>query len=344
MVRRLLLVAFVLANALPLAAQDVLVRDLLLQERDVPRRLMGYGLVVGLDGSGDRTIGNLSGAQTVRSVANLLRRFDVEVPPELLRTRNVAAVLVTAEVSPYLRAGGRFEVQVASVGDATSLRGGMLWTTPLVADPGVPPVATAQGTMVMSDGNDSRTFYPVETSGRVPGGGLLEVDAGVPSFADAGRLILREPSLGTALRVAAAINGAIGDGTAVVLDPGAVQLTLPEGGDAAAVAALLGQVSELAVAPDRAARVIIDGRDGTVVAGGGLTIGEAVVSHRGITLSVVAGGVSTPETGLVSVEPGASVQEVAAALQAVGAPPAAIASIFNALRDVGAMAGEVTVR
>lgn len=340
---RPLFLALLLALAATPVSGQVRVRDLLLQEQDVPRRLMGYGLVVGLDGSGDRTIGNLSGAQTVRSVANLLRRFDVEVPPELLRTRNVAAVLVTAEVSAYLRPGGRFEVQVASLGDATSLRGGMLWTTPLVADAGGAPVATAQGAMVMSDGQDSRSVYPVETSGRVPGGGLLEIESPVPGFATAGRLVLREPDLGTALRVAEAINGAVGEGTVAVLDPGALQLTLPEDG-APGVAALLGQIGDLEVTPDRSSRVIIDGRDGTVVAGGGMTVGEAVVSHRGITLTVVGGGVSTPETGLVAVEPGTSVQEVAAALQSVGAPPSAIAAIFHALKDVGAMTGEVTVR
>ena len=339
-----LLVAVVgtLLMVVPVSAQDVLVRDLLRQERDVPRRLMGYGLVVGLDGSGDRTIGNLSGAQTVRSVANILRNFDVEVPPELLRTRNVAAVLVTAEVSPYLRAGGRFEIQVASLGDATSLKGGMLWTTPLVAGPATPPVATAQGSIVLSEGGDQRA-YPVENSGRVPGGGLMEIDAGTPSFADAGQLMLREPDLGTALRIADAINTQIGAGTVTLLDPGALQVALPAG-DPAAAAQLLGQIGELRVTPDRAARVIIDGRDGTVVAGGDFTIGEAVVSHMGITLTVSAGGVSTPETGLVSVEPGASVQDIAGALQSVGAPPSAVAAIFSALREVGAMNTEVTVR
>ena len=128
------------------AANAARIGDLTVHHGDVPRRLVGYGLVVGLDGTGDRSFGGLHDATpTVRSVVNLLRRFSIEVPPERLRLRNVAAVLVTAEVSPYLRAGGRFEVQVSALGDATSLRGGVLWITPLVTDPNQPPAATAQG-------------------------------------------------------------------------------------------------------------------------------------------------------------------------------------------------------
>ena len=114
-------------------AQTTRVRDLTVQGGDVPVRLVGYGLVSGLDGSGDRVSGTSTAGHTVRSIANLLRRFNVEVPENMLRTRNVAAVLVTSEVSPYLRPGGRFDVHVSSIGDATSLRGGVLWITPLQA-------------------------------------------------------------------------------------------------------------------------------------------------------------------------------------------------------------------
>ncbi len=327
----------------PLKAQ-VPVRDLVLIEQDVPWRLVGYGLVVGLDGTGDRTIGNYSGGQTVLSVANLLRRFDIQVPPELLRTRNVAAVLVTAEVSPYLRAGGRFEVQVGSIGDAASLRGGVLWTTPLTTGATEAPVATAQGPVMISDGMDGPGAYPVETSARIPDGGLLELSLPSPAFAGAETLVLKQPDLGTALRVAEAINGAVGDGSATVEDPGSIRLSLPETGTESP-AQIMGRIQQLTVTPDRGARVIIDGRDGTVVAGSGLTVGAAVVSHRGITLSVEAA--DTPMTdaaGMVRVAPGASVQEVAGALHAVGASPSAIATIFSALRDVGAVTADIVIR
>jgi len=332
-------------SARPLAAQ-VPVRDLVTLDQDVPWRLMGYGLVVGLDGTGDRTIAGYSGGQTVQSVANLLRRFNVEVPAEMLRTRNVAAVLVTSEVSPFLRPGGRFEVQVASLGDASSLRGGVLWTTPLTTAASTDPMATAQGPLIMSDGFDGPAGYAVETSARLPGGGLLEATLPATSFAAVRRLSLNAPDLGTALLVADAINQAIGEGTATLEDPGSIQLTYPDPTQAAQV---LGQIEALTVTPASQARVVIDGRDGTVVAGSGLTVGAAVVSHRGITLSI--DGADTPvqegqepPTGLVRVAPGVSVQEVAAALHQVGASPSAIATIFTALRDVGAMSADVTIR
>ena len=124
-----------LALGAPMAqAQDAKIRDLTISEGAAPIRLVGYGLAVGLDGTGDRDGGSRGAGMTVQSVANLLRNFNVEVPAEVLRMRNVAAVLVTAEVSPYLRSGGRFDVHVSSLGDARSLRGGVLWMTPLVAE------------------------------------------------------------------------------------------------------------------------------------------------------------------------------------------------------------------
>lgn len=156
-------------------AQSARVRDITIADGSMPVRLLGYGIVVGLDGTGDRGVGGRQGGQTVQSVANLLRRFDIQIPAEVLRTRNAAAVLVTAEVSPYLRPGGKFDITISSLGDARSLRGGTLWMTPLVTDAGAQSVGTAQGSIVMSDGNiNSRDFNTVETSGRIPSGGLLE--------------------------------------------------------------------------------------------------------------------------------------------------------------------------
>jgi flagellar P-ring protein precursor FlgI len=310
---------------------------------------MGYGLVVGLDGSGDRVIGGFSSGHTVRSVANLLRRFDVEVPEQLLRTRNVAAVLVTAEVSPYLRPGGRFEIHVSSVGDAVSLRGGVLWMTPLVPDLGALPVGTAQGALLISEGADGPRgdYYVVETTARIPDGGVLEQPLPTPDFAQSSTLYLRNPNLLNATRIAEAINTTLGEGTAQVVDPGAVALDFT--GEAADNRALtLAQIGELSVAPDRVAQVIIDGRSGTVVAGGSLEVGEAVVSHGSMTLSVGGtplddqGGMAIP--GDVRMAPGVSVQDVAAALHAVAAPPSAIGAIFSSLRDVGAIRAKVVVR
>ncbi|HEX6039235.1 flagellar basal body P-ring protein FlgI [Longimicrobium sp.] len=318
-------------------------RDLTVADGAVPVRLVGYGLVVGLDGTGDRASGRSGAAHTVQSTVNLLRRFDVDVPAEVLQTRNVAAVLVTAEVSPYLRPGARFEVQVSSVGDARSLRGGVLWMTPLVADAGGPVFGTAQGAVVSAVENERDRYARADQGGasvRVPGGGLVEGDLPRPSFAQSSRLLLREPNLGTAVRVAEAVNNAIGAGTATVEDPGSIALTVPQG----EAAATLARIGELTVRPDRPARLVIDGRDGTVVAGGDLRVGEAVVSHGAITLTVGGTGGGNGAEGAVRVAAGTPVQDVAAALHAVNAPAAEIAAIFQSLREVGALSAEVVVR
>ncbi len=343
------LMAVALLVPSPLQGQEVRIQDLTLANQDVPTRLVGYGLVVGLDGTGDRVIGGFSSGHTVRSVANLLRRFDVEVPEQMLRTRNVAAVLVTAEVSPYLRPGGRFEIHVSSMGDAVSLRGGVLWMTPLQADLGTPPVGTAQGALLISEGADGPrgNYYTVETTARIPDGGILEQPLATPDFAQTTVLFLRSPNLLNATRIAQVINDDLGEGTAEVVDPGAVSLNLPADslGNRALV---LAQINELSVAPQRVARVIIDGRSGTVVAGGNLQVGEAVVSHGSMTLTVGGeapqGQDANPIPGDVRMAPGVSVQDVAAALHAVAAPPSAIGAIFESLREVGAISAQVVVR
>jgi len=335
-------IAIVLAaRATRTSAQTVRIGDVAIPDANVPVRIMGYGLVVGLDGTGDRAIGSFGARHTVQSVVNLLRNFGVEVPPEVLRTRNVAAVLVTAEASPFLRPGGRFDVSVASIGDAASLRGGVLWSTPLVQDPDSPPVATAQGPLLLSDGQLARGMYTVETTARIPEGGLLLDE--LPRFATPGsRLLLRQPNIATAMRIADAINASVGEGSARVEDPGAVTLTLADTTGGAAVA--LGRITELTIDRVSAARVIVDTRDGTVVVGGEVTVGPGVVSHAGLTLTVGATRTDQPVAGEVRIASGASVQDIAGALHAVGAAPGAIAAIFESLHRVGALAAEVTVR
>lgn len=326
----------------PLSAQEVRIRDLTIQESAVPLRLMGYGIVVGLDGTGDRATGGRGAGHTVQSVANLLRRFDVEVPAEMMRTRNVAAVLVTAEVSPYLRAGGRFEVHVSSLGDARSIRGGVLWMTPLVADVGGEAVASAQGPLLVSDGGMGRGSYVVETTARLPAGGILERPLPSPAFAAASRLLLKEPDLASAAAIANLINAQVGGGTAAVEDPGSIALNLPD--DLGARAASLVQIGELAlVAPERP-RLIVDSRDGTVVVGGTVQVGSAVVSHGALTLAIGGAAGGDPQFGDVRMPAGTTAQDVASALQAVQTPPVEIAAIFEALREVGALGVEVVVR
>ena len=298
-----LLLLLALALAAPAARAQVRVGDLTRRAGDVPRRLVGYGLVTGLDGTGDRSFGGWrSNTPTVRSVVNLLRRFGVEVPPDQLRLRNVAAVTVTAEVSPYLRTGGRFEVQVSALGDATSLRGGVLWVTPLVTDPDQPPVATAQGPLQLAAAGGTGAARALErrvNSARIPTGGVLEVEPAAAPLEP--RLLLRQPDLGTATRIADAVNRAFGAGRAAVVDPGAVALAPPAAADTAGqgrvaenvLGTFLAAVDTLRVSPVEVARIVIDGREGTVVAGGDVRIRPAVVSHHGITLEI--GGESSAD-------------------------------------------------
>ncbi len=326
------------------AQNDIKIRDLTSAEGALPVRLVGYGLAVGLDNTGDRAIGGQTGGPTVQSVINILRRFNVEVPADLIRMRNVAAVLVTAEVSPFLRAGGRFEVQVSSMGDARSLRGGTLFMTPLVADPNGPPLASAQGSMLVSDGGSTTRFQAShETAARIPTGGVLEADLPRPTIAATSRLLLREPDLGTAMRIATAINGAMGEKTATVEDEGSVMVTIP---DSVQKPVAMAKIRDLAISTEARPRIIIDGRDGTVVAGGDMVVGAATVSHGAITLAI--GNLAPNDTaaipGSVRLPAGIPVQRVASALHAVRTPPNEIAAIFAALREVGAVTGEIIVR
>jgi flagellar P-ring protein FlgI len=326
------------------AQNDVKIRDLTQAEGALPVRLVGYGIAVGLDNTGDRAIGGQTGGPTVQSVINILRRFNVEVPADLIRMRNVAAVLVTAEVSPFLRAGGRFEVQVSSMGDARSLKGGTLFMTPLVADPNGPPLATAQGSLLISQGGSTTRYAPThETAARIPTGGVLEADLPRPTIGATSRLLLREPDLGMASRIATAINGAMGEKTALVEDEGSIIVTLA---DSVQKPVAMAKIRELGVAPEARPRIIIDGRDGTVVAGGDMVVGAATVSHGAITLAI--GNLDPNDTaavpGSVRLPAGIPVQRVAAALHAVQTPPSEIAAIFAALREVGAITAEIIVR
>lgn len=354
---RLILLAFGLSTGLAssaVAQQEARIGDLTVRQGVVPRRLVGYGLVMGLDGTGDRSFGTQSSStMTVRSVVNLLRRFNIEVPPEQLRLRNVAAVLITAELSPYLRPGGRFEVQVAAMGDATSLRGGVLWITPLVADPDQAPLATAQGAIVVPTDGSGRISTRQGNAGRIADGGILEVDQPAVTLAGEPRLALRQPDLRTATRIAAAISAAFGAGTARADDPGSILLN-PGAERADSLSAWLAAVDTLPVALAESPRIVIDGRDGTVVIGGEIRLGPATVSHRGITVQVGGDAPAAAQAadsaagssgaGLVRANPGSSVQTLVAGLHAAGARPPEVAAIFEALRAAGAVRADVIVR
>lgn len=330
----------------PLDAQRI--RDVASHSGDVPVRLVGYGLVVGLDGTGDRSHGINSGTvMTVQSVVNLLRRFNIEVPPDRMRLRNVAAVLVTAVVSPWLRPGGQFEIQVASLGDATSLRGGVLWTTPLLTGPETPPVATAQGPVLVDDpsahgGTRGRSRG---NSARIPDGGSLESPLPDLPMTPLG-LVLRRPDLVTADRIARVVQAAYGEHVAGVADPGLVRLK-PDSADADNPLRFLAAVDTLPVDAPVPPTVVIDARSGLVVTGGDIRIGSATVAIGGLTLRVGAPAPVAGEAGLegvVDVASGASAHDVLAGLHAAGASGEEIISVFEALTALGALRARIQIR
>lgn len=335
-----------LAVAAPLSAQTR-VRDVTSHEGDVPIRLVGYGLVVGLTGTGDRSFGSLSGAvHTVRSVTNLLRRFDIEVPEKNLRLRNVAAVMITAEISPFLRPGGRFDIQVASLGDATSLQGGVLWMSPLMMSPDGQPFATAQGTFAIGIEERPRMGYYSRkgtASGRISEGGVLV--APLPAVVTGGaapHLSVRTPDFSLASRIADAINKVAGAGTARVEDPGSIALKPPTGG-ADSLPTFLASLDTIPVDVPAESRIVIDARNGVVASGGDLKVGNASVTLRGITVRI--GDSTTTQTpGLMAMAKGATVRDVAAGLHAMGAIPSEVASVFDALRASGAVTAAVVIR
>lgn len=320
------------------------IADLTVQEGAVPVRLVGYGLVMGLDGTGDRSFGTNSGAvMTVRSTVNLLRRFGIEVPPERLRLRNVAAVVVTAELSPWLRPGARFEVQVSALGDATSLRGGVLWMSPLMTDPAAEPMATAQGPLLLTEDLGRGASWTVRrgNSARIPEGGVLEWEIPRPATGEPGLVLLR-PDFGTADRIARAVEAAYGEGTAEVVDPGLIRLK-PPGSEADNPVRFLAAVDTLPVAGSMPAAIVIDARTGAVVTGGDSRIGPATVTVRGITVRI-GGEPGAAGTGLVALQEAASAQDVAAGLHAAGARAEEVAAVFEALGAAGALRARVMVR
>lgn len=196
----------------------------------------------------------------------------------------------------------------------------------------------------MSDGGAVQRYTPThETTARIPSGGVLEADLPRPAIAAVSRLLLREPDLGMATKIAAAINGSMGEKTALVEDEGAVIITLADSGSKPLA---MAKIRELAIAPESRPRLVIDGRDGTVVAGGDMVVGSATVSHGAITLAIgkVADNDTAAIPGSVRLPAGIPVQRVATALHAVQTPVNEIAAIFAALREVGAITAEVIVR
>ncbi len=332
--------------------------------------LVGYGLVVGLEGTGDGK-GTLF---TVQSVGNLLQNMGLTIDSRAVKVKNVAAVMVTADVSTYSRAGTLIDVTVSSLGDATSLQGGTLLRTPLSTGAGE-IVAYAQGSISIGgynvqtgSGSSSRKNHA--TVGRVPGGAAIESALGGAAVNDSTlHLLLREPDVTTAVRMAESISARFGTGTARAVDPQAVALFVPASyREGSGVMGFLSDLESVEVPVDAIARVVLNERTGTIVVGGGVRILPVAISHGSLsikvrstpvvsqpesfgpqsssTVVVTEDDVSATEEGgeLVLLEGGTSVAELAGALNALGVTPRDMIAILQAMRTAGALQAEIVIQ
>jgi flagellar P-ring protein FlgI len=333
-----------------------------------PNQLIGYGLVVGLNNTGDTGQARF----TVQSTAAMLRRLGATVDQRSIQTRNAAAVMVTATLPPFSAPGVRVDVTVSSLGNARSLFGGTLLQTALFgADKRVYAVAQGPvmtGGFAVSGGTGSSVTKNHTTAGRVPEGAIVERDVPTSAMQDGiVTLSLRDPNFVNATRIAQAIDTAIGQGSARALDGGRVEIKAPKQFDGNTVG-LLATISLVEVETDSSARVVIDERTGTIVVGSAVRISEVAIAQGGLTIEVqerfnvsqpspftINSGTTqvTPQTNinvdqgsaaLTHVKASATLKELVDALNAVGARPRELISIFQALRSAGAISARIEVQ
>lgn len=335
------------------------------------KELIGYGLVTGLDRTGDRTISSRGSVFTVQAISNMLNNFGITVDPDRLRTRNVAAVMVTAAIGPYHAPGSEIDVTVSSLGDASSLQGGVLLQTPLF-DPDSEEVhAKAQGALVVggytAEIPGARASRNQTLTANIPGGGVVERNRDVVLSDDEQLgLVLRSPSFTNARRIMEVINSTFDEELATVYHAGMVNVNWPAAfEDASARNVFTSIILEQEITVDSPARVVINERTGTIVAGGKIVIDEAMISHGNIHVRTqvtpfinqpppFSGGetvvVPVPDVGVseesaqtVVLDPETTVQQLAASLNSLGLTPRDIISIFQALDRAGALRGKLIV-
>lgn len=361
-----MLAACLFATALVPDARADRLRDLcdVVGVRD--NQLIGYGVVTGLNGTGD----DVSAPFATQSLVALLRRMGVQVDSAQFRLRNVAAVVVTATIPPFAKPGAKLDVTVSSMGNARSLQGGVLLQTRLVgADQRV--YAMAQGPLVLggfgSRGKSGSSVQKNSTAtARVPGGALVEREIPM-QMTSRGTVVLaiRRPDFLTAYRLASAINRKLGSSSAKAVDGGTIQVRPPaelRGETVGLIASLL----DIEVEPAQSARIIVNERTGTIVAGGDVRISPVAISHAGLTIVVreetevsqpnpLGGGdtqvtpksdvtVTEEEPTMTFVDGAASLSDVTQALTALGVGPRDLASILQAMHSAGALRAPVEVQ
>ncbi len=328
--------------------------------------LIGYGLVVGLDGSGDQTTQT---PFTTQSMNSMLQQLGVTLPPGTsMQLRNVAAVLVTAQLPAFSKPGQTLEVTVSSVGNAKSLRGGTLIATPLKGADGQ-IYAMAQGNVVVGGAGASANGSKVQinhlSAGRIPDGASVERSVPSPVFdSSLAQLDLKETDYAMARSVAGAINAAKGPGTATALDGRTVSVRMPEA--SAERVGFLADVHGLSLEPSRPpARIVLNARTGSVVINDAVTLGACAVAHGSLTVTVTTTpAVSQPNpfgqgqtvradrsditvnqqgSALIHLPAGARLAEVVKALNTLGATPQDLQAILQAMKSAGALHAEIEV-
>ncbi|MGR3722187.1 flagellar basal body P-ring protein FlgI [Abyssibius alkaniclasticus] len=349
------------------ALADVRIKDLVEIDGVRGNDLVGYGLVVGLNGTGD---GLRNAPFTEEAMQNLLERLGINVTGEQFRPKNVAAVLVTAELPPFARAGGQIDVTVSTIGDATNLMGGTLIMTPLNAADGQ-IYAVAQGAIIaggtVAAGNGASETQGVPTAGVIPGGARVEREIAFDFTAMRSlRLALRNPDFTTAARIERAINDRFGLAIAQMQDSGTVALDL-RAANAPSPAHLISLLENIEVDPAMRARVVVDQRSGTIVLGADVRISRVAVSQGNLTLRVQeaplvvqpspfsegetivvprseASITEEPGTQLAMVDTAVSLPEVIEGLNALGVSPRDMIDILKAIKAAGALHAEFVVQ
>lgn len=343
------------------------VKDLAMLAGARENQLVGYGLVTGLAGDGDK-----DPVYTVQSVANMLQRFGINVPATTLSSKNIAAVMITADIPAFVKNGTRLDVVVSAIGDAKSLQGGVLLQTPLIGADGK-VYAVAQGTLAVggflggaggAGGATVQKNHP--TVAQISGGALVEREIPTEVVKDNFvELLLRDPDFTSAARMAAAINARFTN-SAEAIDSTSVRVKVPEA-QAKSPVDFIARIEAVEVTPDVPARVIINERTGTIVATARIRIAECAVSHGDLTISIASTvDVSQPnafnESGTTVAAPRTdtkleekkgqfitlrempTVEKVAAGLNAIGVSARDMMSIFQAMKQAGALQAELVMR
>jgi flagellar P-ring protein FlgI len=356
-----------LAMALPAApaAATSRIKDLANIEGVRQNQLVGYGLVVGLNGSGD-TLNNIP--FTKQSLQAMLERMGVNIRGATIRTGNVAAVMVTGNLPAFGTQGTRMDVTVSSLGDAKNLQGGTLLVTPLLgADGNV--YAVAQGSVAIggfqAEGEAAKIVRGVPTVGRIANGAIIEreIEFALNRLPNV-RLALRNADFTTAKRIAAAVNDYLGAKCAEPIDPSTVQLTIP-GEFKGNVVAFLTEIEQLQVEPDQIARIVIDERSGIIVMGRDVRVATVAVAQGNLTVTISESpqvsqpnpfsrgrtvvtpnsrvGVTEDGKKLALVKDGVSLQQLVDGLNGLGIGPRDLIGILQAIKAAGAIEADIEV-